>query len=289
MKVINVEQNTPEWLEFRRSRIGASDASTVMGENPWKTPHKLWEEKLMPFHETSVTPAMQRGIDLEPVAREAFIRQTGIPVEKIVVQHDEYDWMIASLDGINTDHKIVVEIKCPGELDHRAAQDGNIPMKYYGQVQHQLAVTGYDLAYYYSFDGTRGVVVDVERDDDYISAMIDREMEFMRCLQEMIAPKMSCRDYDYRDEDEEWLEQAKAYLEAEEQLKKWELEVSMHRSKLEDLAGGYSVSGGGIILQKVLRKGPVDYSKVEALQGVNLEPYRKPASESYRLIKKGAV
>lgn len=288
MKVISIEQNTPEWLEFRKPRIGASDVPAIMGENPWKTIYQLWEEKLMPFHETPINPRMQRGIDLEPIAREAFIKQTGVPVVKITVQHDDYDWMIASLDGINTDHKVVVEIKCPGELDHRVAQDGKVPMKYYPQLQHQLAVTGYDLAYYYSFDGTRGVVVDVERNDEYIAAMIEQEKLFMECLRTMTAPKVSNRDYEDKEEDEEWVEAATAYLEAEEQLLKWEAEVKAHRAALEDLAGGYSCTGAGITLQKVLRKGNVQYEQIEALRGIDLEPYRKPPSESYRLVKKGA-
>ena len=289
MKIINIEQGSERWKALRKKKITATDACIIMGENIWSSQFRLWEEKLNPFHETPINERMQRGIDLEPVAREAFVKQTGVPVVKMTVQHDDYDWMIASLDGINTDHKVVVEIKCPGAKDHGIAQEGQVPMKYYAQVQHQLAVTGYDLAYYYSFDGKRGVVVDVERNDEYISAMIEAEKTFLECLRTMTAPKMTNRDYEDKEEDEDWVEAAKAYLEAEEQLKKWEAEVNTHRAALIDLAGGYSVSGAGITLQKVLRKGTVQYEQIEALKGIDLEPYRKPPSESYRLVKKGAV
>lgn len=289
MRIIPLDQNTKEWLEFRKTRIGASDASSIMGENIWKTKYQLWEEKITPFHETPVTAAMQRGIDLEPVARQAFIAQTGVPIEKMTVQHDEYDWMIASLDGINTDHKVIVEIKCPGLKDHGVAIEGNIPLKYYAQVQHQLAVTGYDLAYYYSFDGKYGVVVDVERNEEYIAALINAEKAFMECLRTMTPPDKMSREYVEMEDNEEWIETAQAYLEAEEKLLKWEQEVKELRSKLEDIAGGSNASGAGITLQKVLRKGTVDYTKIELLKGLDLEPYRKPSSEAYRLVKKGVA
>lgn len=34
-----------EWLELRREGIGGSDASVVMGENPYRSILQLWEEK----------------------------------------------------------------------------------------------------------------------------------------------------------------------------------------------------------------------------------------------------
>ena len=40
------------------------------------------------------------------------------------------NWMIASLDGIDIDNKTLVEIKCPGEIDHSCAMDGQVPEKY---------------------------------------------------------------------------------------------------------------------------------------------------------------
>ena len=42
-------QQSEEWLEFRRSRIGASDAPIIMGVSPWKTHYKLWVEKIQGY------------------------------------------------------------------------------------------------------------------------------------------------------------------------------------------------------------------------------------------------
>ncbi len=39
-------QHSNEWLELRKNKIGASDAPIIMKVSPWKTPYRLWEEKL---------------------------------------------------------------------------------------------------------------------------------------------------------------------------------------------------------------------------------------------------
>ena len=41
--IVDLQQNTPEWLEFRRLRIGASDAPVIMEVSPYTTPYTLWE------------------------------------------------------------------------------------------------------------------------------------------------------------------------------------------------------------------------------------------------------
>ena len=39
-------QGTPEWLEFRRTMVMASDSPVIMGVSPWKTPLQLYHEKV---------------------------------------------------------------------------------------------------------------------------------------------------------------------------------------------------------------------------------------------------
>ena len=40
-----MDQNSPEWHEWRRKGIGSSDAPAVMKVSPWMTPYMLWEIK----------------------------------------------------------------------------------------------------------------------------------------------------------------------------------------------------------------------------------------------------
>ena len=44
--MIELEQGSPEWLSWRRTVITATDASVIMGNNPWETPYSCWQRKL---------------------------------------------------------------------------------------------------------------------------------------------------------------------------------------------------------------------------------------------------
>ncbi len=162
---LSLIQGSDEWLELRKIKITATDASIIMGVNPWKTPLQLYKEKTSDISNTYTNERMQRGLDLEVEARELFIIQTGIEVQpKVIVK----DWLMASLDGMSECGNYVVEIKCPGEKDHALALKGKVPDHYYPQLQHQMYVCDVNEMYYFSYDGLDGVIVNVQRDDNYM-------------------------------------------------------------------------------------------------------------------------
>src|SRR5688572_26054998 len=105
---IDLEQNTPEWLEFRRTRLGASDACIIMGVSPWNTPYQLWEQKVGLKENDATNDAMRRGTQMEDEARQAFIKETGIFIKPKVKVSKNHEWIIASLDGIDAEEKNIV-------------------------------------------------------------------------------------------------------------------------------------------------------------------------------------
>jgi putative phage-type endonuclease len=175
---LEFEQSTDEWLSWRRGGIGASDAPVVMGLSPWQTDGELFLLKTGQKAERPANDAMQRGKRLEPVARLAYVNHTGIDVAPVCVQSREHPWMRASLDGLSADGRHVVEIKCPGEKDHRLAGSGCVPEKYYPQLQHILAVTGLGEIYYWSFRFDHTVLLKVDRDVAFIAGLVEKEVEF---------------------------------------------------------------------------------------------------------------
>ena len=181
-------QGSAAWLAFRKTRITATDAVAIMGASKYKTVKQLYIEKTTDVAPMIPNKYMQRGIDLEPVARELLSLALGIPLFPKVVLGREHDWMMASLDGISEDGNTVIERKCPNKKCQLAYQ-GQIPDWYYPQVQHQMSVTGVDKVYYYSFDGIDGDMVIVPRDDAYISVMIEKEKEFYNCMMAGISPE----------------------------------------------------------------------------------------------------
>lgn len=174
-------QGSCEWLALRKTKITATDAPIIMGENKWKTPIDLYFQKIDPDFQENENDAMRRGTRLEPFARELFCMETGIEVKPDVIIKD---WAMASLDGISECKRYVVEIKCPGKNYHDMAKSDTIPLHYYGQLQHQMYVCDLDSIYYYSFDGIEGITIELKRCSSYIKKMILKEKMFYDFLME---------------------------------------------------------------------------------------------------------
>jgi len=276
-------QNTAEWLEMRKNKIGSSDAPVIMGVSPWRTPYQLWLDKLS-SEQADKTPQMQRGHDLEEKARQEFESMTGLIVVPCVVQHPDYEWMIASLDGMDFEQKNIVEIKCPGHEDHALALRDKIPDKYYPQLQHQIEVTGLEKVSYFSYDGVAGKVVDVYRDEKFIALMLDLEKQFWYCMQTMESPRLMERDYIQKD-DELWLAATAEWKRLHRQAAEIKAKEEELRETLIALSGRKNVCGGGVKLARIIRKGSVDYKAIPQLQEVDLELYRGAPTESWRITE----
>lgn len=189
MQRVNVKQGDPEWYQFRRTHIGASDAISIMGMSPWKSTLELYEDKVFQLDQKE-NSYMYRGKQLEPIALEEFERETGLIMFPGVFVHDRLNWMCASFDGITLEEDAIVEIKCPGKKDHSVALNGMVPDKYMPQLQHQLFISGLNFAYYYSFDGCKGIILEVKRDQEFIDKLIEKEFEFWHCLVTLTPPRI---------------------------------------------------------------------------------------------------
>lgn len=155
MKIINFKTHE-EWLRWRMTGIGASEAAAVMGLSPFMTREELWELKTGRGTPKYVTAAMQRGLDLEPVARREYEKLTGIKMPECYAEHSKYSFILASMDGLNLSSEKALEIKCPGKTDHAVALGGKIPAHYVWQCVQILLVTGLPQIDYFSFDGEKG-------------------------------------------------------------------------------------------------------------------------------------
>ena len=266
-------QGTPEWLALRKTKITATDASVVLGMNPWKTVEQLYRDKTEDVP-SFTNASMERGTRLETVAREYYSKKTKREMNPTVLIKD---WAMASLDGISSDGRIV-EIKCPGEKVHRMALEGTIPGYYYPQMQHQMYVADAGEVDYMSFDGVEGVIITVERNEAFIKEMVEKEKAFYDCLQAKTPPK----SIEERT-DEAWITEATTYSLLTTKIKAMEKLVEESKNKLIILCGGSNAKGGGISMSWIERKGNVDYAKIPELKAVDLEIYRKPATGYWKI------
>lgn len=183
--VANIEQGTDAWREWRHSGIGASDASTIMGENRFKSYSQLLQEKRGPSRDFGQNAAMARGAELEPEARRLYMLETGIDMRPVCLQSTRYSWLRASLDGLSANGDAAVEIKCGQSVYRTAKQTRSVPDYYYGQMQHILAVTGFDYVDFWCYwPGNPTLLIHVPRSVDYIERLLDKELEFWNLVQQ---------------------------------------------------------------------------------------------------------
>lgn len=286
MKIIDLEQRSPEWFSYRRNKVMASDSGVILGLNKDKTPYQLWLEKLGYDKQLEPTQPMIRGITLEPFARELFEEQSGIKVFPMVVESSEYNWSAASLDGLSEDGKTLVEIKVSGDVVHEKAKVKIINPLYNAQIQHQMFVTGLDEATYFSFNGLEGIHVKIYRDEVFIKNMIAKELEFWHLVQNFEAPA-AC-DKDFHEINSETLNNLSRDIlrirRAKELLAKEEGDV---RDQIVEYCQNGNVKNSYIKVQKIVRKGNIDYKAIPELQQVNLDLYRKENIESWRIEEVG--
>lgn len=145
-----------DWLEARKNYIGGSDASCIVGMNPYKTNVELWEEKsgLRTPEDISEKSFVKYGTEAEKYLRELF--KLDFPqyevkyIENNLFLNDWYPFAHASLDGWleeeETGRKGILEIKTTNILQSIQKEKWNhrIPDNYFIQCLHYLAVTNFD-------------------------------------------------------------------------------------------------------------------------------------------------
>jgi len=276
---MNHEQGSTEWLEWRNKGIGSSDAPIVMGISPWKTPFQLWEEKTgkRDPDDLSGNPAVQMGITMEPVARDAYEDKYGHLVEPLTLISPNHDFMRCSYDGIPMDRTFAFETKYSKHSFNEAA-DGDVPEIYIPQLDHQLAClpTATHVDFWAFWEG-KGALVRHERDEGRIEDLVEAEERFWKMVQQDVAPELTSRDYKAR-YDDEWRIEAELYLSLKDESDSVAERMRESKKRLEALADGQSSIGGGVRLIRSFRKGTVDYKNIPELGDINLDDYRRKGS-----------
>ena len=281
-KIVNLVQGSTAWLEYRRSMRNASETAAVLGISPWVSPYQLWLLKTG-RKEQVVNGAMRNGTALEPKARSAYELETGHVMQPLVMQDGDYS---ASLDGITLQGDLIVEIKCPmrgadSELWH-AVESGEVPGHYASQLQHQLMVSGAARAHLWVFDGGKGLLLAIERDDAAMAAIRDAWDSFWPFIATGTPPPLADSDAVQR-VDEAWLTAARAYGEAKRAAQMADCALEDARQRVIGLTTHPREEGGGISVTRYWKAGTVDYKKIVCVHDVDVAAYRGPAREESRV------
>lgn len=280
MKTLRLEQGSREWLQHRLSCITSTDASAIMGLNPYKSRKDVLKEKLGLGKEQEDNEAMRLGRELEPKAREVYMLKENVIVVPEVVVHDKYYWAMASLDGLAENGQHILEIKC-GKSAFEYALRGEIPAYYKCQIQHALFVTDLKLCHYFCYWDGKSILIPVQRDDEFIDRLIKEEKKF---YDEMLFTDP--QSLMIQSSDDKLLEEAikrfehhKLSIESHEALKE------LAKQEIVDLCKGRETEAFGYKITKSYVKGRIKYDAIPDIKGIDLEKYRSESTENW-VIKK---
>jgi putative phage-type endonuclease len=199
-----IEQGSPEWMALRIGKIGGSRVADVLTEGRSgaesltrrKYKNELIRERLTDKKlDTYKTPAMQRGIDLEPMARAWYEVKYNTFVDQVaIVLHPTIEGAQCSPDGLVEATNSLIEIKIPNPENHldNILTGGKQLEQYYDQVQWQLACMPEkefcDLVSYDPDmpDHLKGFVKRIYRDDEYINNMQNAVIAFLSEIETIV-------------------------------------------------------------------------------------------------------
>ena len=188
-----------DWLEYRKQGIGGSDASVVCGVSRYKSPVELWMEKTDQLPAQEAGESAYWGTLLEALVRAEFTKRTGIEVKQVnqLLQSEDHTFMMANLDGICEVPDFgtcIFEAKTASAYKAGEWED-TIPDEYQLQVQHYMAVTGYQGAYIAVLIGGNTFRWKfVERGEELISMLIELESAFWNHVQSSTPPPLDGSD-----------------------------------------------------------------------------------------------
>lgn len=160
--IIDAEQRSPDWFAARAGRLTGSRAADMLatiksGEAAARRDYRMQLvcERLTGHSQEDgfVNAAMQRGIDMEPLAFAAYEAVTGnVAVRTGFLSHDK-NLAGCSLDGHVDAFKGIVELKCPKSATHlKYLREGGVPKDYLPQLTHNAWITGCEWVDFLSYD-----------------------------------------------------------------------------------------------------------------------------------------
>lgn len=292
MKIIFLEQGTEEWLAYRKTKIGASDAPIILQKSPYGTPLTLWEEKKGKREGQVANKAHAFGHKIERQVREWYNHTYDVDCQPLVIESEEKDYMMSSLDGWDIVTRRAIEIKANNWKKHHLAVQNKVCDMHFWQLQHQMFCLDQEKIEYLSFYEGETRIVEVYRNESAIRTLLEKEEAFWSCLEENKEPE---REEYEKLEDKESLamlvyETQKKAKEKEEEFKQTKAQADLLLGKLLEVCRGQPFDTDSWCLEKKERRGSLKVSAIqEYLQryhpnlSLNWEQFRGEAVTSWKL------
>lgn len=305
-KIATTSEREQAWLNHRAMGVGGSDMSAILGISHYATPLDIWLSKTGRNNpEKKDSWAIRKGNRLEGELRQWF-KDTHPELEvrdgtDLSLTSRHYPHMLASLDGYlydpSTESFGVLE--CKTANSYRAQDwrddDGNpcIPDYYLVQVQHYLAVTGWQWGYVIAdTSGVEPLIIRFERDEEDIAAIVNAVQNFWWFVKSGEMPALSnaedvrkvypepVEELEDMSDDDDLYDLMQTYAAAQQQAKEAETKADSLKNQLITRIGpreGLTCGGYRATFKTVHRKG---YTKVVEPSDSRVFRFSKPKTKN---------
>lgn len=305
MKVVNLNQRSPQWHAWRSKGVTASDAAILLGLSPHKTFWRLWAEKTgyAEPDDLSRNPNVIRGVQYEDEARQAYEDKHNELLLPVCAESESEPLIRASLDGLDSRSR-PIELKCPAlstwdEVKQRGHESEAYKL-YYPQVQHQLMVTGASdgVLVFYNTDTKQMMEFSIAADHHMQAELLKRATELWDFVQKRKEPpKDPERDVFIPNgsQADAWINAAEGYrvleqdvVELKNRLKELQERQKPYVEAMRALMGEhYSGEFCGVLVTRYKSQGRVDYKQIVEdrlqLTSDDVEAFRGESSERCRI------
>lgn len=149
--------------------------------NPYISAFQIYQDKITDEVEEYDNESMRQGRDLEEYVAKRFTEETGKKVRhaNAIYQNEKNKFMLADFDRLVVGEKAGLECKTVNAYSADKWKNGEIPLHYQMQVQHYLAVSGFERWYVAALIfGREFIVREIVRDEDIIKNLIIIEKRF---------------------------------------------------------------------------------------------------------------
>ena len=170
-----------DWLRYRKCGITGTDAGAILGLNPYRSAFQVYHDKISDTIENIDSEAMRQGRDLEEYVAQRFTEATGLKVRRAnaIYQNEEHPLLLADFDRLIVGQKAGLECKTVSPFSADKWADGKIPAHYLAQIDHYLAVSGFDCWYVAALIFGRELVIHkIVTDKQVLSDLVDKEELF---------------------------------------------------------------------------------------------------------------
>lgn len=170
-----------EWLKYRKQGLTGTDAGAITGMNPYVSAFQIYQDKISDQIAEQDNESMRQGRDLEEYVARRFMEETGKKVRhaNAIFQGEENEFMLADFDRLVIGEKAGLECKTVNAYCADKWKNGEIPLHYQMQVQHYLAVSGFERWYIAALVfGKEFIIHEIVRDEDIIRSLIVIEKRF---------------------------------------------------------------------------------------------------------------